>query len=507
MSRPDVATVAQMFAGLYGIIEPMPWNGLAPTYKAAKDGTPVVVAVLPIDAGQSPEAAALFEARAKALLGLDHPRLLPVTAQGVCHGVPYLEMPYVEGEPLDRIVDRVPLQRDRAVTIARRILRALELLEAVNILHLDLTPSNILVVGEDDVRVMGTGVAATLREVRDTDKTGPTGKGSGPSPGRYLAPEVLVGDKVDGRSDIYSVGTLLHYMLTGHPMGKGGPPPPEDLAPIIARATRRLRTERYATAALMRTAIDATGAKLSVAPPAMPSSPAAAATPTPAPIKKTRTTLVIVLATIVIAAVSVGVVRVSDIGRESDGSRPASPAPSQRAEEALPTPSPALEPSEETPPPPVLADNVIPEPPLRTDLLGGDLPEPLDTIWPRVSAGEALSRGDRRLVAHYASENRSDPRPRLLFAREFMARGWATDAIAEYNAAFDADPECVLDRRMLDDLVDLARRTSTAPAAMRAVRRIYGMDALPRVDEALAGELDGSERRRLERLRERLMRP
>jgi serine/threonine-protein kinase len=555
MSGPDTATVAEMFAGLYEVERPMPWNGLALTYAARKRGRPVVLALLPIDAEQSPEAAAVFEARAKAIVGLEHPRLLSVTGHGVRYGVPFLELEHVDAPTLDRVVAHGPLSRERALTIARRILRALELLEAVSLLHLDLTPSNILVAGEDDVRVMGTGIASTLREVKDDDKTGPTGKGSGPSPGRYLAPEILVGDRVDARTDVYSVGALLHLMLTGHPLGKGGPPPPDDLAPIIRKATERTREQRYPRAAVMRAAIEATGAPLTVAPP--PLSPAEAdrvlrdlepvalgenpsalprpgklpgavegastdlaratepvpkparlpSTPplAPAPGRSTSRALVWALGGFVVAVVVGAVVVVLGLGGR-DEATPTASASAEPARGAAEARAPAIEP-EEDPDPVIEPAPRLEDLAMEVDLLAGPLPEPLASLAPRVASGEELSTRERHLVDRYGSANRGDARPQLLIARDFVARGWNSDAISTYVEAYARDPECRRDARMLRDLVELSTHDSSGPLAARTIARIYGTDALPAVRARLAGELSEAKRQRLERLEARLVSP
>jgi serine/threonine protein kinase len=342
----------------------------------------------------------------------------------------------------------------------------------------------------------------------------------------------MVGDKVDPQSDVYSVGALLHYMLTAHPVNRGGPRPPRDLIPIIDKATREERRDRYPRAASMRLALEANGAPLSVVPPPLPN-PAPDAPnlvdedvlpldfsqpirPEPTQDSPALPRWVAALAFVIGlgAAVAGGAwVFGGDAGADADppttATATAAETETETATETQTSTETETDPETETTMgTETETETETDEPPLalstRTDLLSGDLPPPLEVLFPRVVAGEALSTRERHLVERYASEHREDPRPHILLARDFMARGWSSDTIARYREAFAVDPECRADARMLSDLLDLSTRQTSGPSAAQAVARIYGRDALLDVEAMLGGELEGGARRRLEQLQAQL---
>jgi len=147
---------------------------------------------------------------------LHHPNIVGVVDAGT-PTEPYLVLDYVEGGSLFELCDRSPQKRDpsKIVTI---ILDALAGLDAahravdqsgkpLNLVHCDLTPHNLLVSVDGSCRIADFGIA---RARGDAEKHGPVwGK-----PG-YLAPELILGQPVDQRADIFSMGVVLYYALTG----------------------------------------------------------------------------------------------------------------------------------------------------------------------------------------------------------------------------------------------------------------------------------------------------
>jgi serine/threonine-protein kinase len=351
-----------------------------------------------------------------------------------------------------------------------------------------------------------------LNAVRDDDKTGPTGKGSGPSPGRFLAPELLIGDPVDRRADLFSVGALLYLMLTGHPPGRDGPHPPKDLAPLLERSMAKLPESRYPRAAAMRNAIDALGLTASVTPPPVlqlvdgstppplglegEEVPANILAPvvdeSPEPGRRGARVIVgVIVAVVFLSAAAIGAVLVMRGGGQSP---PASVA----------TPGPVPEPPEPPAPEPDL--ELDPEPDAPVDLLAGELPAEMAELAPRVAAGEELSVQELRPLQRWAGDNRDDARPHLLIARAFLNKGWNSNAVERYLQAYQADPESRADARMLTDLVQLSTHNESGPAAATAIARIYGREALPAIEAKLAQDIGWPGDQRLERLRTRIER-
>jgi serine/threonine protein kinase/TolB-like protein/Flp pilus assembly protein TadD len=149
------------------------------------------------------------------LASLEHPRIARLYDAGIAKdGLPYLAMEYVQGQLLTEWCDA------HRVGIAERLQLVLQVLEAVSyahersVIHRDLKPSNILVTGTGQVRLLDFGVAKLL-EGEDWDRTELTGVYGRALTANYASPELLRGDPVDARSDIYSVGVLLYELLTG----------------------------------------------------------------------------------------------------------------------------------------------------------------------------------------------------------------------------------------------------------------------------------------------------
>ena len=108
-----------------------------------------------------------------------------------------------------------------------------------------------------------------------------------------------------------------------------------------------------------------------------------------------------------------------------------------------------------------------------------------------VEEGRAFEdRTEIRPLYALAQAMPNDARPLLLLGHLFVERGWYTEGIRRYERAFQVDADARGDRRVLDNLVDLASRDSVGEAASNALITIYGAEALPAVDAAVA-ELEG----------------
>jgi eukaryotic-like serine/threonine-protein kinase len=198
------------------------------------------------------------------------------------HGV-YLAMEYVDGRPLGKIVaEEGPLPVERAVDITKQICRALSAAHAENVVHRDLTPNNVMVgrsrAGGDLIKVVDFGIA---KAIQDTG-AGLTRTGFVVGTPQYMSPEQLMGDSLDGRSDLYSLGCILYEMLAGVPPFHGeminkrltgaprniselNPGVPASVERVLNKALALRLEDRFLNAAEFRDALE-TAARSEVAP-------------------------------------------------------------------------------------------------------------------------------------------------------------------------------------------------------------------------------------------------
>jgi hypothetical protein len=127
----------------------------------------------------------------------------------------------------------------------------------------------------------------------------------------------------------------------------------------------------------------------------------------------------------------------------------------------------------------------------------------LQSAYHTLRGGRELPPGLYKRLRSYAIAHRDDPRGYLLLGHHNVRRGHLTDAINNYQRAYDADNEAKRDPRMARDLVVLVASNVVGYRASRAVARIYGREALPLIEAALASsDLSDPARRRYERLRD-----
>lgn len=537
---PDLTTVAELFEGELAIEARLPWNGLSLVFRASRDGEPMTVALVPVEC-DTPERAARFEELVRRTEAIAHPRIVPVRGHGVRHGVPWVEMGYAEGKTLAEELRAGPMPPERAGAIVGQILDALGHAHALSVLHCDLTPTNVLISrgrdGRDAVQVLGFGLAQIIRRARGTDVTGPTGKGSGEAAVRYLPPELLAGEPPSARSDLYSVGALLHHMLVGQPPSSKSPPPPEHARAVLSFAMAQSPADRFEGAHQMARAVSEWIGRLSrdvslddvlaeaettaeplrehipwpepkaAATPAIaPPEPVAAPHPvgpgpssTPAAPRTPRTSASTAARPPAAATKRNSVPIFLAIGLLIGAGATALVILAQQDDDGVVTP-----PTRTAPPPP---PGPPPEPPPPAGPLDEDVPEELAILIRRIDRGESLSREDLAPAYQYSRTQRDDPRPLLVLGRAFTKMGWNSDAIERYERAFEADPDSKHDARMLEDLLTIATRPETGDRAGALVGRVWGAEAIPAIDARLENEdLRRDERDRLTRLRGRLER-
>jgi len=219
---------------------------------------------------------------------LAHPHILPLLDSGEGDGLLYYVMPYVEGESLRARLEREPqLPLEDTLRIGREVAGALDYAHRHNVVHRDIKPENILFQDRQAV-VADFGIARALTAAGEEGLTQAGVTLGTPS---YMSPEQAAGDaRVDGRSDIYSLGCVLYEMLAGEPPYTG-PTAQAIIAKRFSEPVPHLRTlrdvppgiEQAITKALARVPADRfTTAADFAAALASPPSGAAAARPAPA---------------------------------------------------------------------------------------------------------------------------------------------------------------------------------------------------------------------------------
>jgi serine/threonine protein kinase len=184
-----------------------------------KLGRDVALKVLPAEMAHDPERLARFRREAKALAQLDHPNIVTIHTVEECDGFHFLTMQLVEGQPLDRLIPAGGLPVEQIVDIASALADALAAAHEKGITHRDLKPGNVMVSNEGRVKVLDFGLAKDVRPTHPDDTTltaaSQTQMGVVMGTPAYMSPEQTSGRRLDHRTDIFSMGVVLHEMATG----------------------------------------------------------------------------------------------------------------------------------------------------------------------------------------------------------------------------------------------------------------------------------------------------
>lgn len=246
---PDLHEVAGLFPS-YDIYSLIACGGMGAVYHAKQRSLDrdVAIKILPREFSQDQEFRVSFEAEAKAMAKLNHPNLIGVYDFGDAAGLLYIIMEYVPGSSLYTVSHQRVVHQDDALKMVISVCRGLAHAHESGILHRDIKPSNILMDANANPKIGDFGLAsASGKQVQEGEQIFGT-------PG-YTAPEVIEPPhKFDHRADIFSVGVMLHEMLTGiSPNGVDpiAPLPPTTnpkLRAIIQRAMHPNPEARHATA-------------------------------------------------------------------------------------------------------------------------------------------------------------------------------------------------------------------------------------------------------------------
>jgi serine/threonine-protein kinase len=251
---------------------------------------PIAIKVMHAEHAATPAFVQRFETEARAASRLDHPSSVRVIDFGQePDGLLYLAMELLVGRDLHSVIeDDPPMSPARIVSILLQVLGALAAAHRAGVTHRDLKPENIMVLagsGDEDspidiVKVCDFGIAR-LAEVPGSSSPGGrhlTGRGVAIGTPEYMSPEQALGEEIDPRSDLYSVGVILFQMLTrtlpfsaDTPMGVAFKHVTEDVPSVLDRnpgadpalaevcrlAMQKKRADRFQSARELRTALRA----------------------------------------------------------------------------------------------------------------------------------------------------------------------------------------------------------------------------------------------------------
>jgi serine/threonine-protein kinase len=538
VSVPD-PFVGRTLDGRYEVLERLGAGGVGVVYRGRQVqlGRLVAIKVMQQHAAALPEWRRRFQREAKALSALAHPNVVTVTDSGIDAGVPYLVMELLQGKTLSDLLKEGPLPATRALDIVRQILRGLAFAHGKGIVHRDLKPANVFLQSlpdqADHVRLLDFGMAKFLeRSSSPSLVENLTRVGAVFGTPSYMSPEQGRAEPVDTRTDVYAAGVVLFELLAGRLPFAGDSyetvmkahlldPIPSlaearpDLAiapllqPVIDRAMAKKPAARFPDAASMLAALEAIDAVSRVV--AASGGLAGAPKATLARAGKARALVSHSWrAAVTLVTLTAGVTTVVTFLRR-DGARPVESAPAAAVAPLPGKPAAAPPPMHpaalaQTQPHADVANTAPASQPARDPWRDG-VPSALKPIHDKLARGGRLSEQALRPAYLFARQHPGDPRPWLLVGRAYAQLDWLSDAVDRYLRAIHADPICRGDPQMLPDLLRAAEHPVAGRAAAKAIHDIYGAEALPAIEAAMArraGDRDGTAR--LARLRDSLAR-
>jgi predicted Ser/Thr protein kinase len=207
------APLQQLLSGQYVLERELGRGGMGVVYLARelRLDRAVAVKVLPRSLGANPDLRERFLREARTAAQLSHPNIVPIFRADEVDGFAYFTMAFIEGESLaERLRDRGPFSPAEAVRVLREAAWALAYAHARGLVHRDVKPENIMIErGSNRVIVTDFGIA------RDQLASALTQDGMVLGSVHYMSPEQAAGDKLDGRSDLYSLGVVGFQILSG----------------------------------------------------------------------------------------------------------------------------------------------------------------------------------------------------------------------------------------------------------------------------------------------------
>lgn len=265
--------------GPYRIVSLLGEGGMGRVYRATDSrlDRDVAIKILAPEIIRSSHSLRNFEQEARTASALNHPNILTIHEVGELQGIRFIVSEFIDGPTLARKLAAGPLDAAAALDVAIQVASGLVAAHAAGIVHRDIKPENLLVRGDGLIKIVDFGIAKLSEERRlmqmsaaaSSQGAARTRTGTIIGTVRYMSPEQARGQNIDGRTDIFSLGTVIYEMIAGRAPFDGEtdsdvvaeilktePPPlseaaagvPPELSRLVARAMRKNRDERQESA-------------------------------------------------------------------------------------------------------------------------------------------------------------------------------------------------------------------------------------------------------------------
>jgi serine/threonine protein kinase len=395
----------------FEILEILGQGGMGVVYKARQQSLNRLVALklLSSQLATSEEFAKRFDREAKVLASVNHPNVVHVHDFGKADGLLYLVMEHVDGPTLEDMMKKKPAEPARFLRAVLDVARGLQQVHEAGLVHRDIKPSNILVTRDGTAKISDFGLAI---ETDETQKLTQSGMFVGTP--HYVSPEHAQGKKIDGRSDLYSLGVILFEGFAGRPpfqapsataillkhvneappaLYKLAPQSPKSVQEIVRKLLAKNPASRHDTAASLGRDLERALQEVKAGPKPVPGT--ARKVPAAAPASEPKPSLPVKLIAAGVAAGAVLAILIALFAGKSEPKK--EPKPAETAKMVV-KPALALAPEPEKPkdPEPQAPPAQTPDPPAPRPAEPKE-PPPLSAVETALKQGDALFDRAREL--------------------------------------------------------------------------------------------------------------